>query len=274
MSIKVRTNMSSMRSAHLLGRTTRGLGDTLSKVSSGLRITRAADDAAGAGVATNLDTAVISSRQAIRNTTDGMSVLQTAEGTMAEATDILQRLRELAVQSASSTLSGNQRAYIQEEFGELKSEMARLAQSTEYNGIKLSDGTVTTISVQVGISNATSSRVDIELFDMSVSSLSLGASSVGSVIGARNAMGAIDRALDTVSRFRSNLGALQNRLDAAFNNSSLANETRVGATGQIQNADYAYETAQMTRLQIMQQSGVAALAQAKNMNQTASALIQ
>ena len=168
-----------------------------------------------------------------------------------------------------------ERAYIEDEFVELSEEVARIAAVTEFNGTLLADGTVTQISVQVGINNAASSRIDIDLGDLSTSTLGIDTASIdlSSVTGARSAIDDIDNALDSVNGFRSDLGAVQNRLDSSINNSEIYVESLAGAESMIRDADFAFETAQMTKLQIMQQAGVAALAQAKNMNQSAVSLL-
>jgi flagellin len=151
MSMTVRTNIASMQAAGQLGRTQKNLSRTLGRISSGMRITQAADDAAGLGVATALETSVISTRQAMRNANDGISIIQTAESATNEVTDILQRMRELAIQSASDTLADEERSYIQDEFLQLRQEVERIAAVTEFNGVSLTDGSSSSIDVQVGI---------------------------------------------------------------------------------------------------------------------------
>jgi flagellin len=279
--LNVNTNVQAMTAGRHLNSTNDKLGGSLDRISSGLRITKAADDAAGLGVATNLESAEISTRMAIRNSNDGISIIQTAEGAANEVTDILQRMRELAVQSSSETLHDDERAYIEDEFVELSEEIARIASVTEFNGTQLSDGVITTISVQVGIMNAASSRITIDLGDLTTSTLGVSALGVGttgiigmsSSTGARSAIDAIDTALDTVNQYRSTLGSVQNRLDSAINNAQVYTENVASARSRIQDADFAEETAHMTKFQIMQQAGVAALAQAKNMNQSVVSLL-
>lgn len=268
--------MASMVASDNLGRTNRSLSGTIKRISSGMRVTSAADDAAGLGVATNLETGTISTRQAIRNTNDGISLVQTAEGSANEVTDILQRMRELAVQSSSETLADDERAYIQDEFEELSSEVARIASVTEFNGVNLGDGTTTQVDVQVGINNNASSRITIDMGDLTTTTLGVGTGSISmaSVTAAQAAIDVIDSALDTVNGYRSQLGAVQNRLDSAINNSETYAESLSSAEGQIMDADFAQETSEVTRLQIMQQAGVAALSQAKNMNQSVVSLLQ
>ena len=276
MSLVVNTNMASLSAINALGKTQRSLGDTMARLSEGLRITKAADDAAGLGVATNLHAESVSGRQAMRNTNDGISIIQTAEGASDEVVDLLTRMRELAVESSSDTLASTERAYIQDEVTELVSEVARIAAATEFNGIQLSDGSVTSLSVQVGVQNASSSRISITLSDLTTTTLGIGGSStldMTTAAGARTAIDTLDAALDTVNDYRSGLGATQNRLDSAYSTMETYVENLSAAESQIRDADFAYETAEMTKLQILQQSGIAVLAQAKGMNQGAISLL-
>jgi len=257
-----------------LAATNKSLGNTLGRISSGLRVNSAADDAAGLGVATNLETDAKSTTQAMRNANDGISIIQTAESASSEVVDILQRMRELAVQSSSETLDDDERSYISDEFDELSDEIARIANVTEFNGIELSDGTTTQIDVQVGIQNNTSSRITLDVGELTTTALGLTASvSLSTVTDAQEAIDSIDAALDTVNGYRSDLGAVQNRLDSAINNSQAYLEALSSAQSSIIDADFATETSEMTKMQIMQQAGVAALAQAKNMNQSVISLL-
>ena len=275
MAMSVRTNVASLMAAGNLAQTNKSLSNTLGRISSGLRINSAADDAAGLGVATNLETDAMSVTQAMRNANDGISIIQTAESASNEVVDILQRMRELAVQSSSETLDDDERSYISDEFDELELEIDRIAGVTEFNGIVLSDGTTTEIDVQVGITNATTSQITVALGDLSADNLSLTGTSVtlASVTGALATLDTIDTALDTVNGFRSDLGSVQNRLDSAINNSQAYLEALSSAESRIRDADFAHETSEMTKMQIMQQAGVAALAQAKNMNQSVISLL-
>ncbi len=275
MGMTVRTNVASMMAAGSLGRTNKALQGSLSRISSGLRITKAADDSAGLGVATNLETAVISTRQAMRNTNDGISIIQTAEGATNEVTDILQRMRELAVQSSSETLDDDERAYIDDEFQELAGEVNRIAEVTEFNGLALANNGNTSLDVQVGIQNASTSRITIELGDLRSTSLGVdtGNVSLATVTSAQTAIDAIDSALDSVNSYRSAFGAVQNRLDSALNNSQVYVEQLASAQSSVMDADFATETSDLTKLQIMQQAGVASLAQAKNINQSVISLL-
>ena len=276
MSMTVRTNVSAIQSAGVLAKTNKSLNKSLLKISSGKRINGAADDAAGLGVATNLESDAISVKQAMRNTNDGISVIQTAESAANEVTDILQRVRELAVQSASETLSDNERSYITDEYTQLKSEIDRIASATNFNGLQLADGSDTNLSVQVGItSTTTTSQITIKLGDLTANTgLGLASVSLASATGALAALDSIDTALNSVNSVRSKFGSVQNRLESSLNNSQAYVEALSSAASQIEDLDFANETANLSKLQILQQSGVAALAQAKNINQSVISLLQ
>jgi flagellin len=258
-----------------LGRTNKNLANSLTRISSGMRINRAADDAAGLGVATNLETSITSTRQAMRNTNDGISIIQTAESAANEVTDILQRMRELAVQSGSETLDDDERSYIQDEFVQLSEEVERIAQVTEFNGVALTNNSATSLDVQVGIQNNTTSRIAIDLGDLRATSLGVASTQVAlsSVTSAQEALDAFDTALDSINGLRSSFGAVQNRLDSALNNSQVYSESLASAEANIRDTDFAAETSNLTKMQIMQQAGVAALAQAKNINQSVVSLL-
>jgi len=275
MSLTVNTNLSALGAANSLNHTQGELSSTLARVSSGLRVTKAADDAAGSAVAMNLKTSARSGRQAMRNSNDGISVIQTAEAATKEVLNILDRMRELSVQSASDTLEDGERAYIDAEFDQLRNEVDRIASSTEFNDVKLADGSTTALTVQVGIDNATSSRVSISLGDISVSGVGMTGTAIdlSKASSARSAIDTIDTAMDSVNKIRSDYGAVQNRLDSSIRNMSTYVESLTAAASQIMDADYAHETAEMTRLQVMQQAGVAALSQAKGINQSVISLL-
>jgi flagellin len=273
MALSVRTNIAAMNSATQLGINQNNLSATLTRISSGLRVNSAADDAAGLGVATNLGVQASSLTQAMRNTNDGISIIQTAEGASVEVINILDRMRELAIQSSSETLANTERAYIEDEFTQLNSEIARISQVTEFNGITLSDGSTTSLGVQVGIQNASSSQINITLGDLTTTTLGTGTLTMVSSTGALAAINAIDTAIDTVNAYRSDLGSVQNRLDSSLNNATTYHESLVSAESAIIDADFAHETSEMTKHQIMQQAGVAALGQAKNITQSVVSLL-
>jgi len=275
MALTVNTNMAAMGAANTLNNTQGALSSTLARVSSGLRVTKAADDAAGQAVAANLSTQARSGKQAIRNANDGISVIQTGEAASKEVISILDRMRELAVQSSSETLEDGERAYIDAEFHQLSDEVERISQSNEFNDIKLSNGDNATLEVQVGVDASSNSRVAITLGDVSTDNLSVETTDIDltSASGSQTAITTIDAAIDSVNSIRASYGAVQNRLESSINNMGAYVESLSAAASQIQDADYAHETAEMTRLQVMQQAGVAALGQARGMNQSVLSLL-
>jgi flagellin len=276
MALTVNTNVAAIQAGNQLNQNSRALGNSFRKLSSGLRIGKAADDAAGLAVAENLEATSRSASVAMRNTNDGISLLSTAEGATQEVGNILKRMRELAVQSSSETLDDDERAYIQDEFTELTEEVDRLADVTEFNGVQLTDGTLTAgVDVQVGTDGTADSRINIELGDITASTLGVDTGSVDlSTAGAaQTAIGTIDTAIDAVSSYRSKYGAVENRLNSALNNLEVYSTNLQAAESNIRDADFAYETAEMSKNQIMQQASTAVLAQAKGMTGAAVQLI-
>jgi flagellin len=275
MALTVNTNLAAMRASNALNKTQAGLSHTLAKISSGLRVTKAADDAAGSAVASNLHTVARSGKQAMRNANDGISIIQTAEGATKEVLNILDRMRELAVQSASDTLDNAERTYLDDEFEQLSDEVERIAQAPEFNDLALADGSRTSLEVQVGVTSGTESRLTITLGELTVSNLNVEKTDVDltQASTARTAIDTIDSAIDTVNSIRAGYGAVQNRIDSAIANMVTYVESLSAAESQIMDTDYAHETAEMTRLQVMQQAGTAALAQARTINQSVISLL-
>jgi flagellin len=275
MAIVVNSNTTSMNALGNLNRTNRGLTQTFARISSGLRINSAKDDSAGLAVAENLQSEYQSLKQAQRNTHDGISVIQTAEGATNEVGDILKRMRELAVQSSSETLANSERSYIQDEFSQLTQEVDRIAAVTEFNGIALGDNTNSKLNVQVGIQNTSNDRIAIDLGDLRGSTLQIDTGNVNlsNVASAQAALETIDTALDSVNTYRSDYGAVQNRLESALNNLETYTENIAGAESRIRDADFAFETAEMSKYNIMQQAGMAILGQANGISQGALRLI-
>lgn len=275
MALTINTNIASINAQNKLSGTTKALEGTFARISSGLRITKAADDAAGLAVSENLDAIGRSLEAAKRNTNDGISVIQTAEGATNEVANVLKRMRELAVQSSSETLDDDERAYIQDEYLQLSSEIDRVSATTNFNGINLADGADTTLEVQVGINDSANDRITIELGDLTTSTLGVDTGSVdlSSAAGAQAALTTIDTALDTVNQYRSNYGAVQNRLESALANTTTYAENVLGAKSRILDADFAAESAKMSKLNIMSQAGTAILGQANQVGQGALRLI-
>jgi flagellin len=265
MSLFINSNLASEMAQRTLAGSNRELGTSFERVSSGLRINKAADDSAGLGVANNLDAQNKSASVAMRNTNDGVSVVQTAEGATSEVGGILKRMRELAVQSSSGALASTERSYIQDEFSQLSAEVDRIANVTEFNGTSLTAGTTTTMAIQVGIHNTANDRISLTLGDLTSSTLGVATSAMGmnSVASAQAAITELDTAIDTVNGYHSDYGASQNRLGSALNNMEIYKQNLSAAESQIRDADFAHETAELAKNQIMQQAGLSVLAQAK-----------
>ena len=276
MSIVVNTNTASLNAINNLNQTTNKLSGSFARISSGLRITSAADDAAGLGVAENLESAQRAATVASRNASDGISLLQVAEGAASEVSDILMRMNELAIESASETLDATERQYLQDEFLELSAEVDRIAASTTFNGVALADGSLPAIAVHVGIgNNAAVDKISIATGDLSASTLGVdtGSMDLSTVADADTAIGDLQTALDTVNSYRSTYGASQNRLESAINSLATFNENTAAAESRIRDADFAAETAEMAKLQIMQQAGISVLSQANVVSQGALSLL-
>jgi flagellin len=280
MGLRVNTNVASLNAQRHLYNTTSRFGKSMERLSSGLRINRSGDDAAGLAISESLKSDIRALQQASRNAADGISLVQTAEGSLDEVNNILLRLRELAEQAATETLGEDERVYMNNEFQELLDEINRISNTAEFNGIKLLDGTAQTLRVQVGIgTDATTSAVSINLTQgMSADDLNLTAGSV-ELIGtngnaARVAIGLITEATGTVSSMRANFGAAQNRFETSIRNIGMTAENLAAANSRIRDVDVALETSTMTSLQILQQAGVAILAQANSTSQLALNLLQ
>lgn len=281
MGLIVNTNLFSMNAQRNVGRTQKSLGTSIERLSSGLRINSAKDDAAGMAISMKLSAHIRSINQAVRNAQDGISVVQTAEGGMNEIHNILTRMRELAQQASTGTLATSDRASLDSEFQDLKSEITRISDTTEFNGLMLLDGTMSGsgVSLQVGINNTANDRVTVAggtLKDVDASALGLTSatvSSIDSVSSAQSMLGLVDTAIGTVSTRRGNLGATQNRLGSTIANLEIAGENLSAANSRIKDADFAIETANLTRSQIMLQAGVAVLSQANMIPQSALQLL-
>jgi flagellin len=252
----------------------------MERLSSGLRINRSGDDAAGLAISESLKSDIRALQQASRNAADGVSLVQTAEGSLDEVNSILLRLRELAEQASTETLGADERVYLNNEFQELLDEVDRISMTAEFNGIKLLDGTALTLRVQVGIgTDATTSAVSIDLTQaMSSSALDLTAG-IFNITGtngnaARTAIGKITEATGVVSSMRANFGAAQNRFETSIRNIGMTAENLAAANSRIRDVDVALETSTMTSLQILQQAGVSILAQANMTSQLALNLLK
>ncbi|MGF1468329.1 MAG: flagellin [Sandaracinaceae bacterium] len=284
MGVTINTNIASLNAQRALGQTQGALGGNLSRLSTGLRITKSADDAAGLAISERLKSQIRSLSQAERNANDGISLLQTAEGALNEVSGILTRMRELAVQSANGTLGDTERGFLNQEVTALKDEIDRIANVTEFNGTNLLAGgtTGTTFNFQVGIGATTNDSIDATLVGAEAADLgavtggavsSLAGVDIGSVTGAQNALAVIDQAISDVSSRRADLGAVQNRLGVTVANLASARENLSAANSRIRDVDVASETADLTRNNILLQAGVSVLAQANQTPSVALALL-
>jgi len=270
----------SLNAQRNLGRTTSELTTSLQRLSSGLRVNSAKDDAAGLYNIALMTADIRGVQQASRNASDGISMAQTAEGGMGQIEANLQRIRELAVQSSNAATSTSARAGIQAEVDQLTQEISRIIETSEFNGTKLLDGSSSSVSFQVGQDGDAQHQVSISLSSLtgiSGYSATVTATDIIDIDTAAKASAAItniETAITTVATARTSMGAVQNRFDAVISNLDNYAENLVAARSRIQDADFAAETAALTRAQIMQQAGVAMVAQANALPQTALALLQ
>ena len=307
MGLRIRTNTASLNAQRRLGKSVQNVEDSAAKLSSGKRINRAADDAAGLAISSNLSSDVRSLNQAKRNAQDGVSLVQTAEGGLEETTNMLTRLRELAVQGASDTIGETERGFLDKEFVALKDEIDRIATATEFNGTRLivgdtklpdeianQDGTFP-LEVQVGKDYFGGGGVDsidnrnqvniikIDLGKLNAytdgeGSLGIGRAEEGTRVNtkasAQTSINQLDAAIVKVSDYRSYLGAIQNRFGSTIDNLSTATENLSQANSRILDTDFAEETAKYTSANILKSAGTSVLAQANQLPQTAQALLQ
>jgi len=282
MAINVRTNVAAGGALGDLNKTTRALGRSFERISSGLRIARAADDAAGLGVAENLRAAHTSATVAGRNINDGLSAISVAEGATNEVANILIRMRELAVQGSNGVLGTTERGYIKTEMEALYGEIDRIGSATNFNGVSLTDGD-TAVDIQVGIGDDAAvdvvsvsfeglTNADFGSLDAAMTTFTAATALTGSDF--QDLIADIDTAVDEVNNARAQYGAAENRLNSALNSIETFGEATRAAESSIRDADFGYETAQLSANQILQQAGTTVLAQAKNINQSALSLLQ
>ncbi len=275
MALIVNSNIASITAQRNLGISTAALQGSISRLSSGLRITKASDDAAGLGISETLRAQIRSINQAVRNSNDGISLLQIADGGAANIGGLLARLRELAEQSASGVLGSNERSFLDQEFVALRSEIDRISAVTEFNGVKLLSGAGNnSLSIQIGFRSSANDTLTLSLNDLDRVALNLTTTNVSTSASALAALSNIDSAISAVASARANVGSLQNRIDAAVQNLEVANENVSAAESRIRDADIAFETALFTRNQILVSAGTSILAQANTLPQQALSLLQ
>jgi flagellin len=273
MGMRISTNIAAVNAQRNLSGSQMNIQDSLAKLSSGSRINKAADDAAGLAISENLKAQIRSTRQANRNANDGISMVQTAEGGLNEIGNIIVRMRELGIQASSDTVSDVERGFVNKEVQQLKSEMQRIASVTTWGKTKLLDGTTPTFDFQVGIfNNESEDRISFDASQnvATLDALGLASADYSTKEGAQGALEYLDKAQEDVNGMRSNLGALQNRLLSTVNNLGVFEENMSAANSRIRDTDMAYSSSELTRNSIMLQASTAALGQA---NQTANAAL-
>ncbi|WHZ21632.1 MAG: Flagellin protein FlaA [Nitrospira sp.] len=274
MALVVNTNLASLSAQRNLSINQNQLAQSVERLSSGLRITRASDDAAGLGVSETLRAQIRSINQANRNAGDGISLTQVADGAAASIGSLLARMRELATQSGSGTLGTTERSYLDQEFVALRSEIDRISASTEFNGQALLSGTSNTFQVFIGFKSGANSSLTVALNDLDTTTMGLAGANVSTANAAQSVLAAIDGAISSVATARANYGAIQSRFDVAIQNLTVTAENFTAADSRIRDADIAQETSVFTKNQILTQSGIAILAQANALPQQALALLR
>jgi flagellin len=285
MPIRIFNNITSINAQNLLGQNNNRLSHSVERISSGLRINKAADDAAGLAISEGLRSDIRTLRQAVRNSNDGVSLINIAEGALNEQGGMLIRLRELASQAATGTTGSTERATIQLEFNALRNEIDRITHTTVFNDQKLIDGSLASsvssanqIFIQVGMDNNANSRINLneqlDLKAITVSALNIDSLSVTGSSGALDALEAINTAIGSVTAIRGQVGSVQNRLVRTISNLNISVENLQAAESQIRDADIAEEVALLTRNQIMVQASTAMVGQANLIPQSVLQLLQ
>ena len=270
----INTNMMSLNTQRALNRSQGSMQTSLERLSSGLRINRAKDDAAGLAISERFTAQIRGLEQANRNANDGISLLQTAEGALEEATNALQRMRELAVQAINSTVNSKDKASLDAEYQALADEINRNTNATKFNGV-LVIGSTATLTFQIGFEADANNQITVSTFDVASAS-GVGSALTGGIATQGSAsymVSAIDVALDKISSIRAKFGAAQNRLESTVRNNANIIENQSAARSRILDADFARETANLTRTQILQQAGTAMLAQANQLPQNVLSLL-
>lgn len=276
MGFRINTNVTSLAAQRTLSQNNIGMEESLGKLSSGTRITKSADDAAGLAISEKLKSFMRGTKQAERNAGDGISMIQIAEGGLNEVSNILTRLRELSVQAASDTIGDAERKFTDLEYQNLKQEVQRISQVTEFNGKKLLNGSGDKYDFQIGINNDEfQDRIsyNAQLTNSTLESLGIDGLNVSGKEGARESLASLDTAIQNIAGQRAELGAVQNRLSSTIQNLQVSNENLSAANSRIRDTDYAEETAKRSKLNILQNAGTAVLAQANAQGSSALKLL-
>ena len=270
----INTNVASINTVRILDGSQKELTTSMERLSSGKRINHARDDAAGMAISSKMTSQINGMNQAVRNTNDGISMVQTADGAMEGIASKLQRMRELAVQSANGIYSSSDRAALDIEFQALDDEIGRVANSAEFNGTTLLASTKT-LTIQVSYADdSTNGKIDVDLTKVTSTGLAVATSSIGTQNASSTAIGSVDDALSVINSARATLGATQNRLETTVKDLKNNVENLSASRSRIQDADFASETAQLAKSQILQQAGMAMLAQANQLPQQVLSLLR
>ncbi|MCB0368470.1 MAG: flagellin FliC [Bdellovibrionales bacterium] len=276
MGMRISTNVASLSAQKSMVGSQREIQKSFTQLASGSRITKSSDDAAGLAISENLKSNLRSIAQAGRNSNDGISLIQTAEGGLGEISNILTRMRELGIQSASDSISDKERGLLNKEVVQLKSEVERIAQTTKFGNQELINGNGKMYEFQVGINNdpeADRINFDSSMSDATAANLGIDGFDFSTKEGAQDALSVIDEAQSTVNGFRANLGAIQNRLQVTFDNTQTMHENLAEANSRIRDTDIAQASSELTRNNILLQASVSTLAQANQIPANALKLI-
>jgi flagellin len=275
MALSLLTNMASLEAQRNVNNTQSLMASSVERLSSGMRINHASDDAAGLAISSKLTSQLKGMKQASRNANDAVSMIQTAEGGLGEINDLLSRMRELAVEAANGgTVGASERTSINTEFTALRDEIDRIVQVTTYNGQVLLAGGVSSTSFQVGAFNTTNDQISLTIDATGASQLSINSSDVSSITSAQSAISALDTAIGTVADARAAIGAIQNRLATTIDNLSISYNNLAAGVSRILDVDVAEESANMARTNILLQAGISVLSQANSQPQAALQLLR
>ncbi|WP_447975606.1 flagellin N-terminal helical domain-containing protein [Nitrospira sp. Kam-Ns4a] len=273
MSLDINSNVASLIAQLNLSRNTQALSQSVQRLSSGLRVNSAADDPAALAISINLRAQISSLNQAIANANNGVSLLQVADSSAGTMSNLLSQMRALAVQASSGTLDSQSQSYLDNEFVALRSEIDRIAETTEFNGVKLLSGSQT-VTLQIGFRSSANDQLSLSLTDLHTASLGISAVNISTAANAQSAIAALDTALNNVASAQATYGVYQNRLQATVSNLQVSTTNFQSADSVLRDADIAAETAKFTRNQVLVQAGTAVLAQANTLPQIALTLLR
>jgi len=275
MAMVINTNMGSLNAVRQLDQTALEQKTAMERLTSGMRINKAADDAAGLAVATGMSSQIMGTDQAIRNANDGIGLVQTMDGAMEEVVSMLQRMRELGIQSMNGTYSAENRAQMNEEYDQLAAEITRVGQTTKFNGQDLMNSNASQpVIIHAGWEIGGDNKISIDVYNVSQMGGSVAALGLTTVSAATSAVSMIDNKLSDINTNRAKWGALQNRLESTVSNLANVNENISAARSRIQDTDFAKESANLARTQVLQQAGMSMLSQANQNSQNVMSLIR